>query len=609
MAKTVNLTVKVDDTEFKQFVARFNAFSNQIKGLNQQFSQINTQIQKAAASSNALVSTMKALWQTTKSLSSTVASITVHFVKWSTLIGGIGALLGMGGGLFGIDRLAASILQKRKMVLGLGGDYGRTQAAQIFGRGILDDPKAILQNIRMGLGGSPEQLRALIGLGVPFGSKMNPEDVLPKVLQTLKGHLEKAAPGTELAVGRAFGAEALGLSPMDIMRLKTMSAKELKDLEEKIKASGKELSLSEKAQKGWADLALQFQKAKTTMETIFGEKLASLAKPLSDLSDSLVLLVKSLLDMPIVEKMIKQLTKWIEQFTKYLQSSNLETDLKKFSDQVESWLPILTDLKDALLGFATAVRNIYRFLFPFHPERKHDPNAQQIPFGGVWAPNVDPRSTPRRQVPGAPATPRGAVPGPAPGQTTYPPVPGVPTPPGSQQTTPPAPVPGQTTYPPIPGAPAAPPAGGGNPPPGQQGALPAGSQFASLGGSQFFGGSVGGANIARFAAIRGGDQGDVTTNVRGGGGSSVVMGGGGGGADRFASWSKATERMVPGPESRSTFAGIIGGGGDRGGAGAGGGGGRGPLDANNWQSSRTASIVVRNVPGANPYMSATSMAG
>jgi hypothetical protein len=35
----------------------------------------------------------------------------------------------------------------------------------------------------------------------------------------------------------------------------------------------------------------------------------------------------------------------------------------------------------------------------------------------------------------------------------------------------------------------------------------------------------------------------------------------------------------------------------------------GPLSMNNWQMNRTASLVVRNVPGSNIFMSAQGMTG
>jgi hypothetical protein len=36
---------------------------------------------------------------------------------------------------------------------------------------------------------------------------------------------------------------------------------------------------------------------------------------------------------------------------------------------------------------------------------------------------------------------------------------------------------------------------------------------------------------------------------------------------------------------------------------------KGPLSADNWQMNRTTSLVVRNVPGANLFMTAAGMTG
>jgi hypothetical protein len=43
--------------------------------------------------------------------------------------------------------------------------------------------------------------------------------------------------------------------------------------------------------------------------------------------------------------------------------------------------------------------------------------------------------------------------------------------------------------------------------------------------------------------------------------------------------------------------------------GGGGNGQAGPLDVNNWQSNRVSSLVVRNVPGSNVFLSAAGMTG
>jgi hypothetical protein len=637
VAKTVTLTVKVDDTDFKRFIANFNAFSSQIKNLNQQFSQINTTIQKTTSSSNALISTMKSLWQTTKSLSSTVASITTHFIKWSALIGGIGAMLGMGGGLFGIERLAASILQKRRLVLGLGGDFGRTQAAQIFGQGMLEDPTGVLKGIARGKGGSPEELRGLISLGIPFGNKMTPEEILPKIIERLRKEVRRV-PGTELMVGRQFGANALGFSDEDIMRISRMkTSKETEELAKLIIQRGKELALSEKAQKGWSDLALQFQIAKAAIQSIFGEKLADLTKPLSELSKSIVKLVTTLMSMPIVEKMIKQLTTWLNRLSKYLESNRLEKDLKKFSDTVEGWVPLLKEFKDALLGFVETTRRVGDIMGKVWSFIKTI--WKYSPAGMLWK-----GATGLSGLFGNQST---TGPGGAPGTTVVPGqniiIPG-PSAPGAGTIV----VPGGAGTPAIPGlfpgiSPSIRPLRI-NPTLGPQGSLGGLNQFSNMafgGGSQFSAGGVGGSALAITGggvggnlAFTGGARGSnfAMGNPIGGsnlalmgggtGGNLALMGGssmgamfvggtgGGGGADKLGAWGRATGGMVPSAEGRSTWAGLFGFYGTGAGGGGGGGGkGGGPLDANNWQSNRTASIVIRNTPGSNPYMTATGMAG
>src|SRR5215475_12063894 len=128
MARQPTLTINVNQAQFQQFTRNFNAFSGQIRNLNQSFNLINASLNRTNLTARAVNATMSGLLNTTKSIGSEVLKITKRLVGWSAIIGGITALLGMGGGLFGIERLAASILAKRRMVLGLGGDYGRTQA-------------------------------------------------------------------------------------------------------------------------------------------------------------------------------------------------------------------------------------------------------------------------------------------------------------------------------------------------------------------------------------------------------------------------------------------------------------------------------------------------
>jgi len=151
MAKTVNLTVKVDDTDFKQFVQKFNVFSAQIGNLNQQFKNINTTIQKAQTNANVLQQTIHSLTQATKAWGGAVKDVVSLLVKGVMAVGTLASMLATGAGLFGLDRLAQSIMQKRRQAMGMGADYGRMQGVQVAGQTILQNPTGFLQSIAKGL--------------------------------------------------------------------------------------------------------------------------------------------------------------------------------------------------------------------------------------------------------------------------------------------------------------------------------------------------------------------------------------------------------------------------------------------------------------------------
>ena len=66
-----------------------------------------------------------------------------------------------------------------------------------------------------------------------------------------------------------------------------------------------QLKITPKALRAWTELELQFQVAKASLESAFGEKLAALAEPLKHLSEGFARLVKVFMDTPEVQKAIK----------------------------------------------------------------------------------------------------------------------------------------------------------------------------------------------------------------------------------------------------------------------------------------------------------------
>jgi hypothetical protein len=555
MARQPTLTVNVNSAQFQQFTRNFNAFSGQIRNLNSQFNQINASINKSNVAVRAVQASMNVLLNTTKSLGSEVLKITKHFISWSTIIGGITALLGMGGGLFGIERLAASILAKRRLVLGLGGDYGRTQASQIFSQGLLGSPTNTLQNIQLGLKGAPDQMKALLSMGIPFGTKMQPDEVMDKYMEKLAGILSRARPGTELMVAHAYGADKI-LGMDEIIRLTTEEGrKELQLKRELVKQYAPLMQITPRAQRAWAELEMQFQAAKAQIESVFGEKLADLAKPLKDLSDGFAQLVRVLMRSPIVQQLIKDLGDWIEKLATKMKGLT-EKDINDFVEMVRSWLPTMEDLKSNFSEFVEILKGA----------------VEALKWLKSWIPgSVDM---------GAAATALGA-----PKIHDF----------GSSVATPylkdlwhhPGKLFKGGPLDPHPNAPLAP------------GGATAGSQGSVAPGGGAFGG--GAAPFNSFGMGGGGAFGQLASP---GTGWMDTPGGSLGGGGR-ASWPDAAGNRVPSISERFgnwLTTPLVGGGGASRPA-------PGPLSMDNWQMNRTASLVVRNVPGANVFMTAAGMTG
>jgi hypothetical protein len=453
----------------------------------------------------------------------------------------------MGCGLFGIDRLAQSILTKRRQVLGLGGsaNYGRVQASAIYNQSYLDNPMGSLQAVQRGLGGSSDELRGLAAAGIPFGTKMSSAEVLDKIIDKTMEVVKRAAPGTELMVTKAYGLDKF-LSESDIMRMVTEEGrKEILEKRELIKAHEKELQLSPKAQKGWADLELQFQIAKASMETIFGEKLRDLAKPLGRLSEGFAHLIKVLMDSPTVQKLMKKLADGIDWLAKKLKDLT-EDDIKKFIDKIKEWLPVLEQFKNAMGDLISGLIHLASVLHTLFPQKNPIASAAQAAGAGAVHDWLGRHLTPYGK------NLLGFDSGLKPKE-------------GDQA---------PTTQAPTATAPAPASVGGGF----GAGASP----FPSFGMGS--GGKFGQPGAANFGWAQ---SAGVPASMPPGNWSGAAKGLAppSSFSDRFGNWSGSSTT----PEK--------------------GGSRPGPLSMNNWQMNRTASLVVRNVPGSNIFMSAQGMTG
>jgi hypothetical protein len=565
MAKQPTLTINVQSQQFQNFAKDFSALAKQMTTLNASFQQINASLNKSNILVRGMQASMNGLLYLGKAVGAEFYKITKHLISWGTIVGGITALLGMGGGLFGIERLAASIMAKRRTALGLGQDYGKTQASAIFNQSLTGNALDIQRNIRLGMAGSTDQMTALQGMGIntfdPEMQKLDPDQIMDLVVKRLPAIMNQAGPALRMQMYESFKVGSLGIDPMTAMRYSTAEGQKEYEEIKKMKAEyAPKMKISERAQKAWTLLEIQMQAAGAQIHKIFGEKLADLAGPLKNLSEGFTHLVDILMKSPAVKAVIEHLARWIDALAEKMKELG-EKDIEEFIEEIKKLLPDLetfkTDMKDfvAILHGAVTLLGWLKYWNQTPAEVWSDVQKR----AGVGGP--DSKGTPGTVT----VTPAGksifnsiqnALTSPLIGNR-------------SQTTAPASPVPASPASP----APAAPSFGAGATPFNRFGGLGGGLSQLPMDAAKS---ALGNALRLKFP----GTQPPAATGE---------------------SWSGAAKSMLP--QRRGGVFGTMPSpmqSEQR---------GPGPLSMNNWQMNRTASLVVRNVPGSNIFMTAAGMTG
>ncbi len=549
MAKTVTLTVNVDDAQFKAFVTMFNDFSTKVQQLTGLFNQTTQSIQAATKASQQLSNAVSSTFQSMKSMGKTASHITDHIGKWATLIGGIGMMLGTGAGFFGIDRLAKNLLNQRKtaLSLGMGTDLAGAQASQIALTGTPGSDQ-FRTSIAQAKFGNIEMGRTASLLGIPFGSKMSQPEMQDRALQTLEKEM-KPIPAERLlqwahvrGFDKFFGEGFLMAHKED----PSMFARERDDIKKR------PADMDKKALDTWQRFSQAVARFTTDLENRLGEKLVGVATSLTHLSEATDKLIQILLDSPFVKMVFDKLAKWINDLATFLEKGETIEALKKFGSFVADVLTLAFKglrlefdiITGSIKGVAAGIVWIYekiKALFPGSSSMVVVPGSNKTPSNSDFA--IAP--PPAQHVEGF----VGFLPGLRSGSA------------------------------------------------GRAGTPQA---FMGPASRMFLTGGAGGGGAGR--SIGSGGNGGGTRFVSLGGRSG---GGGSRGFGRGSSFSLAAHRAVPGEDARGLALGILPmmmgeHGGHR---------SMGALDHNNWQMNRTSHLVVRDVPSSNIFMSATGMIG
>jgi hypothetical protein len=277
----------------------------------------------------------------TGSIANNLARSATSLFDIFTITGAIGALAGLGGGLFGLEALARGVTSARKGALGLGVDYGRMSAFELnFGR--FGDAAAMLGATSAGLYDVTSP--AYVGL---LASGVSPKggDAADKMVELMK-RLPKIFAGTpEGLIGPK--AEALGLTEFwklpEIIRM-LHSPDELNDQIGHYNQDKWKLALSPEAQLAWANFDTALASASLNIGTVLADQLVPLSEPLQHLSKSFVDIVDTFAHSQPVGDALKAVEGDLEWFAGNVGSPEFKAAAGRFLEGVNQLAPFMKSM-------------------------------------------------------------------------------------------------------------------------------------------------------------------------------------------------------------------------------------------------------------------------
>lgn len=264
-----------------------------------------------------------------------IASATVSLLKWTSVLGAASALIGGAGGLFGIDRLAASAASGRRSSTGLGVGYGQQRAFSLdYSRFV--DAEGMLANVAGALSDKTSNgYRGLLGAGISakYADTHDAADVSVEVLKRLPEIFKGVQPGLIGPTAQARGLTDI-LSVEDIKRYLAASPEERQKQEQAYRRDSKGLDVDPAVSRAWQDLTTQLGRAGEQIETTFIIGLKPLAKPIDDASKAFADLTAAFLKSDVVKTGIEGLAGGLESAAKFVGTQEFKDDIKYFVDGV-----------------------------------------------------------------------------------------------------------------------------------------------------------------------------------------------------------------------------------------------------------------------------------
>ncbi|WP_347084567.1 lytic transglycosylase domain-containing protein [Escherichia coli] len=337
--------------ETKELGAEFNAVAEAILTINSGIDRLNTNLEdskkkqdefnKSTRSAKGFLSDAT---KDAKSLAGHIKEATASLLSWGGIVGIFTGVLGVGG-LFGINRLAATTGAQRFTSLGLGTSIGALDSTAINYQKALGNPAGTLGAIRdsqMDL--SKRWTFQAMGINNP---DQDPAKLLPQMIRNARDIFVQN--GSTLQ-----GAQAHGLTNFftldDLNRFKNMSDEEIAAMEKRAQQDARMLQITDQQARQWQDFNVQLDYSSQSIRNTFVRGLGPLTPQLSKLSDALSGAIDTVLKSPELGKWIDALARGIERFGNYLSSPEFTSDVLSFMDGVKRLGQSVSRLIDLFAG-------------------------------------------------------------------------------------------------------------------------------------------------------------------------------------------------------------------------------------------------------------------
>lgn len=320
-----------------------------------------------------------------KSLAGHIRDATTSLLSWGGIVGLFTGVLGVGG-LFGLNRLAATTGSQRFTSLGIGTSIGALDSTAINYQKALGNPTGTLGAIRdsqMDLS-KRWQFQAM-GINNP---DQDPAKLLPQLIRNARDIFVKN--GSTLQGANAYGLTNF-FSLDDLNRFKNMSDEEIDAMERRAQKDAKLLQITDQQARQWQDFNVQLDYSSQSIRNAFVRGLGPLTPQLSKLSEALVGAIDTVLQSPELGKWITSLATGIKDFSAYLASPAFTKDVDDFMSGIKRMALAVMDVIRVFTGEISVGDFAKKHSTILGSEKVKDPNGgpDYIP-GSESDPRVSP---------------------------------------------------------------------------------------------------------------------------------------------------------------------------------------------------------------------------